>query len=204
MAKSNYTDGYSDKTIQVWNADEDKKKREDKRGPIQIRQANAEDVDFIFSSWLKSYRGSLLFSKVQSSIYFPEMHKLIEKLLTNFPVLIACSTEDETQIFGWICAGEVQGIFCLHYIYVKHTYRKLGVAKLLFNSFKHDAAGMGLYTHTSKLAEQLAPKYNLIHHPFILLNDYISPVKEAPLAEEPEVVEELQKLEGDVDNEWVD
>ena len=188
MAKSNYTDGYSDKTIQKWDADEDRAKREAQRGPITLRAADEGDVEFIFSSWLKSYRGSLLFSKVQSSIYFPEMHKLIEKLLTNFPVIVACSSEDPSQIFGWICAGEVQGIFCLHYIYVKHTYRKLGVAKLLFNSFKHDVGSMGLYTHTTKLAEQLAPKYNLIHHPFILLNDYINPVKEVPLAEEPEVV----------------
>ena len=52
-------------------------------------------------------------------------------------------------------------------------------------------------------SKELAKKYNLkIDYVRSRLKKY--KVKEVPLAEEPEVVEQLEKMEGDVDNEWVD
>lgn len=175
---------------------------------IILREAQPEDIEFIFSSWLKSYRGSLLYSKVQSSVYFPEMHKVIEKLLQNFPVIVACSSEDSSQIYGWICAGHIDSIFTLHYVYVKHTFRKLGIAKLLFNSFKHEVGAAGFYTHTSKLAEQLSAKYNMVHNPFLLINHLSPEVTITPAIEQVEVSkEEYKPLEDpnvQVDNDWRD
>ena len=147
---------------------------------VKLRDATEEDIEFIFSSWLKSYRGSLLYSKVQSSIYYPEMHKLVEKLLINFPVVIACDVNEPSTIYGWICAGEVQGVFCLHYIYVKHLYRRFGIGSMLFNHFKHDETAAGIYTHTTKVADEIAKRYGMIHHPFILLNDYVPAMQSKP------------------------
>jgi hypothetical protein len=144
---------------------------------IRLRPANEEDVNFIFNSWLKSFRNSAFARHIPNSIYYTEQHKLIEKLVKNFSVIIACNDEDASQVYGWICAGEVQNIFCLHYIYVKHSFRSMGIAKLLFNSFKHDPSTAGIYTHHCRIADTMASKTNMIYDPYILTNDYIKEVK---------------------------
>lgn len=135
--------------------------------PIRFRAATQEDVGFIFNSWLKSYRNSNFSRFISNTIYFGEHHKLIEELVSQNKVIVACNTEDPNQLFGYICAGEVEGFFVCHYIYVKHTYRNMGLGKELLNQFNHDPAKAGLYTHHTRIADRLAPRYNLVYHPYL-------------------------------------
>ena len=114
---------------------------------IMLDILTEKDVSFIFNSWLKSFRKSPLTHNVNSTIYFTEHHKTIEKLLKTNETLVACNEHDPSQIFGYICAGRYQGVFVVHYIYVKHPYRGLGLAKGLFQSFKHDPSVACMYTH---------------------------------------------------------
>lgn len=143
--------------------------------PIRIRPANEEDVPFIFNSWLKSYRTSPFGKKLSNSIFYPEHHKLLERLLKTSSVLVACSNNDPSQIYGYICTALIEGIFTVHYIYVKHTFRKLGIAKVLYASVNPQNE-KGIYTHNNYIADNLSPKYQLLYHPYILFNDHkISP-----------------------------
>jgi len=134
---------------------------------IRLRPANEEDIPFIFSAWLKSFRTSLFARNLTNSVYFTEHHKVIEKIVKNAHVIVACNDADPSQIYGWICAQEVDGIFCLHYIYVKHPFRKMGLAKMLINAFEHGKDCAGIYTHHTRVFEILAIKLNLIYHPYI-------------------------------------
>lgn len=143
---------------------------EEKKLPIRIREANQEDVAFIFNSWLKSYRQSLFARNITNTIYFDQHHKVLENLLKTNKVIIACNEKDPSQMYGYICAGKEDGIFVLHYIYVKHTYRNLGIGKELLNSFDHDINTAAVYTHHTRIAEKLAAKYNLLFHPYLLFN----------------------------------
>ena len=145
---------------------------------IRLRTATEEDVPFIMNSWLKSFRGSMFARNVINTVYFTEHHKLIERLLKSSSVIIACNDEDSSQVYGWICAEEVDGIFCLHYVYIKHAFRNLGIGKLLFDVFKHDMSTAGIYTHYTRIADKLAAKYNMLYHPYILTN-YVKEVKES-------------------------
>lgn len=138
--------------------------------PVRLRAATAEDVPFIFNSWLKSFKYSLWCRNIPSSIYFAEHHKLIERLLKECNVVVACNTEDSSQIFGFLCGQHVENIFCLHYIYVKHSFRNLGIAKAMLNSFSHDPSTASVYTHHTRVAEKVAPKYNMVYHPYLLIN----------------------------------
>lgn len=142
--------------------------------PIRIRKANEEDIPFIFNSWLKSYRNSKFAKSITSTIYFTEHHKIIQSIVTKNEVLIACNNEDPSQVYGYCCAGFTEGFFTLHYIYVKHSFRGLGIAKVLMSKFNHDTSTASIYTHHTRVADKLAPKYNMIYHPYIVLSSSIS------------------------------
>lgn len=146
---------------------------------VNVRPAAQGDVSLIFSSWLKSFRNGTANCNVSNSIYFAEQHKLIEALMKRCEVHVACSTKNPGDIYGWICFERVQGIFTLHYVYVKQTFRSLGVANALLNLTNHDFNMAGLYTHETKIAERLAAKFTLIYHPYILIN-YVPKSDDAP------------------------
>lgn len=143
-----------------------------KQLPIRLRLANDEDIPFIFNSWLKSYRNSYFAKNISNTIFYSEHHKLLEKVINQSKIVVACKEDEPDQIYGWICAGKTEGIFTLHYIYVKHPFRSFGVGKALLNAFEHDTESAAVYTHHTKVAEKLAAKYNMIYHPYVIINDH--------------------------------
>lgn len=137
--------------------------------PIRIRPATEGDVSLLFSSWLKSYRSSLFAKQISNTVYYAEQHKVIEGLLKTSTVLIICEDTDPTNIYGWICAELIDGIFVLHYVYVKHPYRKLGLAKFLLNQFNHETGAASMASHMTRIGEQLAPKFGVVYSPYLAL-----------------------------------
>lgn len=137
---------------------------------IRLRPATQEDVPFIFSSWLKSYRNSLYARNITSTTYFSEHHKIIQNIVKKNPVIIACNDADPSQVYGYICAGKTEGIFTLHYIYIKQSFRTMGIAKSLMQSMGFDSNVASIYTHHTRTAERLAAKYNMLYHPYVLFN----------------------------------
>ncbi len=100
---------------------------------INIRYAHDMDVDFITSSWLKSFRDGYFNATVPNRVYFTQHHKILENLLPTATVLVACNAEKPDQILGWMCY-QVDGKVCiLHYIYVKDLMRGHGIAQRLFD-----------------------------------------------------------------------
>jgi GNAT superfamily N-acetyltransferase len=138
-----------------------------KQAPYNIREAETKDVPFIFNSWLKSYRNSNFARPLENTIYFSEHHKVIERVLQHHGVIIACNPEDPSQIYGFLCAGYVDGILVLHYAYVKQPFRKLGIAKALLNCLEQPDDSAILYTHQTRVAQTVAPRYNMIYHPYL-------------------------------------
>lgn len=145
----------------------DKPKIEDL--PIRVREAVADDAPFIFNSWLKSYKHSYFGKSMQNEVFFSEQHKVIEYLLKKCKVYVASSEKDPTDIYGYICAEQVDGVFVLHYVYVKHTYRMLGIGTLLLNQYKHDFNSAGICTHMTFTGERLAAKFSMVHNPYVAL-----------------------------------
>ena len=140
--------------------------------PIRVRPMLEGDIGFVFNTWLKSFRYSSFAKPITNTVYFNEQHKIIERLIKKNDIFIACDNTDPNQIYGYICAGKVDGIFAIHYIYVKHTFRKMGIGKLLLNTFSHDPSNAAIFSHHTHSAEKLAAKFNLVYHPFILINEY--------------------------------
>ncbi len=147
---------------------ERKKKRE--QAELVVRDATEADLPLIFSSWLKSFRNSTFVKYTDNTIYFEQHHKLIERLLKRSKVRVACSPTNPEDIFGYLVWEKMDGIFVLHYGYTKHTFRNLGVFAQLMKDTGETFETGGLFTHTTIACDRLMPKYELIYHPYILIN----------------------------------
>jgi len=139
--------------------------------PIEIRPIIDSDIAFIFSSWLRAYRNSYAVRDITQNVYYSEQHKIVERCITKGSTLVLSALEDPATIYGYLNFEIVQGQFVLHFAYIKQDFRKLGLFKSLLKATKHDFTGAGLYTHrVPKTFNILESKYNLIYHPYILIN----------------------------------
>ncbi len=140
---------------------------------VYFRDAIEEDISFIFNSWLKSYRNARAVSGIASSIYFSEHHKVLERIMKSCKVTIASNPADKSQIYGYIVFEEISGITVIHYSYVKHTFRKMGIAKTLLGTVKKDLSTGSMYSHSTLSGDRIAPKYNMVYSPYLALTpDY--------------------------------
>lgn len=138
--------------------------------PVEIRSIIETDVPFIFNSWLKAFRNSRFAAPVNQNVYFSEQHKLVEKLLGRATTLVVGAASDPATVYGYVCYEYIQGVFVLHFAYVKHDFRTLGLFKTLMDATKHDFSTLGMYTHQIRGGYVLEDKYNLVYSPYLLIN----------------------------------
>ncbi len=129
---------------------------------IVIREAHINDMPFIYNSWLISY-GSSSGLHISKDLYFREQQRLIEKLVGNPQVecLVACLPEYENQILGWVCRDRS----IIHYMYVKHPYRKLGIGRTMLNVL----GSVKFLTHHTRISTVICPKWKITYNPYLLM-----------------------------------
>ena len=142
----------------------------EKKLPVRLRTLTEEDSPFIFNSWLKSYRFSHFGEKITNTIYFEDHHKIIDNILKKNQVIIACNPEDPSQLYGYIVAGREDSILVLHFVYVKHTFRNMGIGKTLLDAGGHSSDVASVYTHHTRMADKLSSKYNFVYHPYLMFD----------------------------------
>lgn len=131
---------------------------------LTIRSFEPEDTNFIYSSWLKSYRQSDFSKKTPNNIYYTFQKSRIDRLAKDATILIACSPDNPQQIYGYaIGTSEV-----FHYVYVKYTYRKLGVAKRLLEILNPKFGETPIIcSHCSNYWSEHSNKYKLTYNPYL-------------------------------------
>lgn len=139
------------------------------KSQVQIRNATEPDVPFIFNSWLKSYRGANAVKSITNPVYFEFQHKTIEGLLKRCQVLVLCNSADSSQVYGYLIFEQVEGIDVLHYAYVKHAFRNMGLCNLLLSTAKISPNG-GFYTHETHTSTKLCGKKKLVYNPYLAFN----------------------------------
>ena len=136
--------------------------------PLKFRAPTVSDKSFIFNSWLKSFRHSPLAKPLCNEVYFKNHKVIVENILKRSRVLIACNPEDEDQIYGYIVYEPIiDDITVLHYVYVKFTYRKLGIARTIVEG-SIDIKNPILYTHHTETVKRIKDKLDLIYDPYRL------------------------------------
>lgn len=136
---------------------------------IHIRTPVQDDMPFIYSSWLKSYRGTDFAKNITNSVYYEYHHNVIEDLINNSTIVLATDINDTTHIMAYIIAAKINGLLTVHYLYVKHTYRRLGIGKTLFSIFDKDTDSPICYTHETSLGGRIASKYKLTYNPYLIV-----------------------------------
>jgi hypothetical protein len=134
---------------------------------IEIREANLDDLPFIYSTWLRSYRYASQFAKKLSNAIFYEMHhKVIDGFISRGGrVSVAHPVGEPGVILGYICVEANQPL--IQYVYVKKSFRKLGIAKSLYNAQKIPSEA--IFTHWTSDTDWIIKKINtLTYNPYLI------------------------------------
>lgn len=140
---------------------------------FKVRLPKSEDIDFIFNSWLKSYRMSSYAQSVRDTTYYLYHENLIRSIMSyeGNTITILCDTEDEDHILAYMVHSNNAPI--IQYMYVKYPMRGYGLARymlaLIQTHFKIEKKDSIICTHLPKSGwRELSRKYNLEYNPYIL------------------------------------
>lgn len=101
---------------------------------VLVRPVRATDLNFIFDSWMKSWRGSKWAGTTPNHLYYETQRTLIEGLISRgAKIYIAYPEDHEEVILGWTCSEEKDGEAVVHYLYVKDPFLGLGIQERLIS-----------------------------------------------------------------------
>ncbi len=129
---------------------------------IELRPANADDMNFVYSSWLSSVATGEK-RRTPKEIVYKNHREIMARALNKSYVLIACMHDHKDQILGWLCYEDT----VLHYVYVKQTFRKHGVASMLVNHLNLDEPYT--VTHWSWRLWDISKTHKLVYNPYLLM-----------------------------------
>jgi hypothetical protein len=116
---------------------------------FEFRPPEASDLNFILSSWAESFRKSPWSGALSDKLYFDSCRAHVEEVLSRPTCQVLClvapGEKPPHDILGYACWQP--GV--LHYVYVKHLFRKTGIAKSLLSRIGITG---GIYTFKTRAA----------------------------------------------------
>ena len=135
----------------------------------ELRPAGPDDLNFILSSWLKSYRRSDFAKGITNQTFFRYHQDLINQILRQNEVTILASAEDDTQILGYMVHASESPI--IYFTYVKNPFRRMGLCRHMYHTFAERFEDDIKIHCTHRLPLQqwnaLTERYNLDYNPYI-------------------------------------
>lgn len=129
---------------------------EDTKPLYKIRDAKVSDQAFIFSSFLKGlYYGNDFYRQIDKEAFMSNYKKVLTQLLIKSQCKVAVQNDDDDSLIGY----SIYEPGILHYLFVKPTFRRFGVAKSLV------PVGINTTTHITKIGTAIKPK-EWIFNPF--------------------------------------
>lgn len=117
-----------------------------------IRKVKPSDLNFVFDSWLKSWRTSKWAGTIPNHLFYDTQRALIEDLIARgATVLVAYPEHNDDVILGWACGETKDGATVLHYTYTKDPFLRLGISERLVSELP--GTKPGYVTHWQDLKE---------------------------------------------------
>ena len=88
-------------------------------------------LPFILKSWLRSYRLSHQYVGHRDAVYYRVHGKIAINLLRQSRIIDSYDKTDKTHAYGYLVYEISPPHLILHYIYVKKSFRRLGIARAL-------------------------------------------------------------------------
>ena len=123
------------------------------------------DSDFIYTTFLKSFRDSGFARGILLQVYEKGQRYRIKRILAdpNTKVVMLVDPQDTDVIYAYMIYSEPN---LIHYIFTKAPFRKLGLAKKLISRLTSPY----IYTHKTNIEVE-----QLLHSHPILLNSMYNP-----------------------------
>lgn len=135
---------------------------------VQTRPVSESDNPFIFSSWLRHYKNRSYFAKrIRNSIFYKWHHLIVERALTdeNRIALVAHPEGEPDVILGFVVGAVMSDASVLHFVYVKPSFKRMGIAKHLLKKSKLIDAEY--FTHWTFDADEVLHKLpNINYDPY--------------------------------------
>ncbi len=125
---------------------------------IDIRGMEANDLAFIYSSWLRGLRfGNAYFESMESDSYYAAKKEEVTAILSqpDISVRVACAADDREVILGYLVArvaDEASAVFC----WVRPAMRRQGVATKLAHGLR-----VRFVENVTKSSEDIVKKKDL-------------------------------------------
>lgn len=135
---------------------------------LKVRFLKDEDMPFIYNSFLKSCQHG--FKTMSAQLYFNQMKLVLIELLKVSNILVVHLNNEPDKIIGYVISHRNNDIFCLHYVYIKHVFRNLGIAKTLLKAAgynKEEESGFATLP-TKPNDKNFYRKMNLTYNPLVL------------------------------------
>jgi GNAT superfamily N-acetyltransferase len=139
-----------------------------------IRPARGSDLNFLYSTWLNSYRcDSSLGRSTKKSVFFAQYYGVLDAIFEKpgTATLVACLPDDESVILSFLVFGP--GV--VHYCFTKQSFRRLGIARSLFEAARERGLGAGAveYSHKTRHAALIVDtRQDFTYNPFLLFSRF--------------------------------
>lgn len=95
-----------------------------------IREATRAEEAFVLASWKRGFRDSC--PELPGEYYWRWQDERIQRVLSRGAlVLVAVDAEYPQTAYGWVCAERVGDAAVVHWVYVRASFRKHGIAGAL-------------------------------------------------------------------------
>lgn len=133
--------------------------KDEVKGLIAFRGGVLDDRNFILATWLKGlYHGNSWFKQIDPTIFMNKYQKVVFQILNDphTEVRLAVLKDEPSVILGY----SVLGPRTIHWVFVKKSWRKVGIARALCPE------EVDTCTHLTDVGRSLKPK-NMKFDPFI-------------------------------------
>lgn len=118
--------------------------------PCELRDAREDDTGFVIGSWLESHhRGSKLARRVRWADYRDPQRRICRRLLRRGVCVVACDPEAPDHLHGFALGERAGSRLVLHFVYVRQTRRRAGLASALVRELERRLSTRGI-TYTSE------------------------------------------------------
>lgn len=147
---------------------------------MHVRAARPDDVAFITSSWLKSYRDAPAVKNCPNSLYYAAQHEVLNVIVPRAVTLVVTTEALDKPIMGkgiilgYMCAEmTAERILVVHYIYIKRDFRNFGLARMLLETMIETEQPLGIhYTHQTfagmAIAKDHKEELELVYNPYFI------------------------------------
>ena len=131
---------------------------------IKLRELCSDDVNFVIKAFIRNYYANAQGKKPKADLFYQNHSEQLKALHADGKIfcVIACSSDDPALIFGFAIFGIDR---TLHYVLVKESYQRLGIASKLIAHIIKDRKEI-VISHFTKDINYFKEKYKLIYNPY--------------------------------------